>query len=202
MKKIGILAYGSLIENPGCEISPLIRLSIKNVETPFSIEFARKSKKRGHAPTVVPVDKGGAPVNATILVLAEDLDIEHVKDLVWRRETGNQTSKNHYTPSVKPSVNHVVVEEINDFHGVEKVLYVKIGSNIENLTPKLLAELAVKSAGGKAGETEEDGISYLISLKRQNIMTPLMPEYEEEILVATGAQSLEKAYDVARRSAL
>jgi len=202
MDRIGILAYGSLIEDPGCELSPLIRRRIQNVETPFNIEFSRKSSSRNYAPTVVPVDSGGAAVNATIFVLVEDLDIKKAVDLVWRRETGNEASDNHYNPPERPSVNHVVVGEISDFYGVEKVLYAKIGANISNPTSKQLAELAVSSAREKAGKLRKDGISYLISLKRQEIMTPLMPEYEEEILLATGTQSLEEAYEVASRGSL
>jgi len=46
MPSVGILAYGSLIYEPGEEIGPLVvkRLSI---ETPFCVEFARSSSTRG-----------------------------------------------------------------------------------------------------------------------------------------------------------
>ena len=33
---------------------------IRNVLTPFKVEFARKSLKRSDAPTLVPVENGGA----------------------------------------------------------------------------------------------------------------------------------------------
>lgn len=40
------------------------------VMTPFAVEFARKSIKRGGAPTLVPVADGGSPVLAQILILS------------------------------------------------------------------------------------------------------------------------------------
>src|SRR5262249_52648561 len=50
---IGILAYGSLINDPGVEIEPLIVERI-STRTPFPVEYARLSKSRGGGPTVVP----------------------------------------------------------------------------------------------------------------------------------------------------
>ena len=41
MSRIAILAFGSLIWEPGKAISPLIREKIRRVQTPFSIECAR-----------------------------------------------------------------------------------------------------------------------------------------------------------------
>ena len=38
MTIIGILAYGSLIEDPGKEIDPLVCERRERIETPFSIE--------------------------------------------------------------------------------------------------------------------------------------------------------------------
>ena len=66
---VGILAYGSLIDNPGDEIAAATVRTIEEVETPFSVELARSSDGRGGAPTLVPVDKGGARVRAQIFVL-------------------------------------------------------------------------------------------------------------------------------------
>ena len=50
MKRIGILAYGSLIDNPGSELGPNTVAKIKDVNTPFRVEFARKSQSRNYAP--------------------------------------------------------------------------------------------------------------------------------------------------------
>ena len=55
---IGILAYGSLIDDPGFEIKGLISKKLNGILTPFKIEFARCSSSRGGAPTLVPVQNG------------------------------------------------------------------------------------------------------------------------------------------------
>jgi len=193
MCKVGILAYGSLIEEPGKEIEPIIVKRISGIETPFCIEFARSSKKRDGAPTVVPVESGGARVSATILVLKEDIPVETAQDLLWRRETRNECTGKHYKKTTSPSPNSMIVEVLTNFCGVEKVIYTKLGPNITYLTPEHLAELAISSAKNEAGRKSTDGISYLISLKRQGIETPLSPDYEQAILKKTGAVSLEDA---------
>ena len=193
MTTIGILAYGSLIEDSGTEISPLIVERQTGVETPFRIEFARKSSSRCNAPTVIPVENGGSRVKATILVLKAGLTLQQAEDLLWRRETRNELSEKHYTRPSQPNSNRVIVKSLETFNGIDVVLYTSIGSNIENPSPTRLAELAIESANNKAGKDGKDGISYLISLKRHDISTPLMPAYESEILRLMNAVSLEAA---------
>lgn len=198
MTTIGILAYGSLIDDPGTEISPLIGERQAGVETPFKIEFARKSSSRCNAPTVIPVENGGSHVKATILVLKAGVTPQQAEDLLWRRETRNEHSDKHYTRPSQPNPNRVIVESLKTFKGIDVVLYTSIGSNIENLSPTRLAELAIESAKAKAGKDGKDGISYLISLKRHGITTPLMPTYESEILRLMNAVSLETALEQCR----
>jgi hypothetical protein len=193
--KIGIFAYGSLIEDPGIEIEPLIVDRVQNVETPFRIEFARKSIKRGDAPTVVPVQSGGSSAKATILILKEGTTIKQAEDLLWRRETRNEYTDDHYKGPSEPGSDHVVVETIRNVQGVDTVLYTTIRTNIENPTAEELATHAINSAMGYAGASGKDGISYLLSLKRQGISTPLMPEYEQEILRRIDVSSLDEALD-------
>lgn len=193
MSGVGILAYGSLIEEPGKEIEPLIRERRERIETPFAIEFARSSSTRDCAPTLVPVESGGDRVYATILVLDDDVNPEKAGDLLWRRETRNECSDKQYTPPSKPNPNKMVVERLKNFAGIDIVLYTKLGANITDLSAAKLADLAIKSAKAAAGRAGKDGISYLISVKRQGISTPLMADYENEILRKTGASSLEDA---------
>jgi len=38
---VGILAYGSLIDDLGCEISAVISHKLSGVKTPFNVEFAQ-----------------------------------------------------------------------------------------------------------------------------------------------------------------
>ncbi|WP_345866480.1 hypothetical protein [Shewanella algae] len=200
MITIGILAYGSLIEDPGIELNPLILKRIQGVQTPFNIEFARTSSSRDGAPTVVPVENIGSPVSAVILVLSNDVDVNTAKDLLWRRETRNEKSEKHYSYPVNPKVNQVVVEEVRDYHGVDLVLFTKIGANIGAPTADKLATMAIGSAKGSAGRDRKDGISYLISLKRQNISTPLMDDYQSAILQRLGVETLEEAYEAAHQN--
>jgi len=193
MCKVGILAYGSLIGESGEEIEPLIVERISGIETPFCIEFARSSKKRDGAPSVVPVDSGGARVSATILLLKEGVSIETAQDLLWRRETRNERTEKHYKKPNNPGPDSMVVEVLTNFGGIENVLYTSLSPNITDLTPDHLAELAISSAEGDAGKRNKDGISYLISLKREGIVTPLSRAYEGAILTKTSAASLEDA---------
>lgn len=193
MASIGILAYGSLIADPGIELESLILEKIIDIDTPFNIEFSRSSSSRDGAPTVVPVEGYGASVKAVILVLKDTVTIDNAKDILWRRETRNETSSKPYPNPPNPRPNQVVIGEITGLGGVETVLFTKIGANIDSLSSKKLADLAIKSAKGEAGKKDKDGISYLISIKNQNIVTPLMPEYEEEIIKAVGGSSLAEA---------
>lgn len=198
MTTLGILAYGSLIEDPGIEISPLILESRTGIETPFCIEFARSSSSRSNAPTLIPVVNGGSRVQAIILVLEASVSLQGAKDLLWRRETRNESSDKHYTCPSNPDPNRVVVECLRNFNAIDIVVYTSLGPNITDLTPKRLAQLAVSSARAEAGKFGKDGISYLISVKRQGISTPLMPAYEWEILKLANAVSLEDALDKCR----
>jgi len=199
MKRIGILAYGSLIEDPGKELGPLVRERISYVQTPFCVEFARSSNSRDGAPTLVPVQEGGAQVKGVILVLGPAIEVERAKDLLWRRETRNECSDRHYSPPADPGPNTVLVECLQNMANVETVLYTKIGANIENRTPQYLADLAICSARRGAGAKRTDGISYLISVKKQGIRTPLIPAYEAAILEKTMVHDLDEAYEKIRQ---
>ncbi|MDH3287761.1 MAG: hypothetical protein OEP48_08590 [Betaproteobacteria bacterium] len=193
IRRVGILAYGSLLEEPGPEIAPFIVENISGVETPFRIEFARSSPTRGGAPTVVPVESCGARVRGTILVLDKSVSLTQARDLLWRRETRNESTAQRYQRPTDSNPNKMVAEELPNFASVAVVLYARFGSTLFNPTPEELAALAIKSAMSEAGNRGRDGISYLISLKRSGIMTPLMPAYEEAVLRSTGTTSLEDA---------
>ncbi len=197
---IGILAYGSLIEDPGKEIEPLINNRIIGVKTPFSIEFSRTSKSRGGAPTVVPVEMGGQSVKATILVLSDMVTQNQAEDLLWRRETRNESSDRHYRKTKTQTLDTVVIKSIADFEGLKTVLYTSIGANISNPTAEELAKLAIESAECNDTPEGKDGISYLMSVKRQEIVTPLMEAYENEILSRLSVGTLEEALSHCRQS--
>jgi hypothetical protein len=192
---IGILAYGSLIDQPGAEIAEATVRTLKDgIMTPFRIEFARSSQKRAGAPTLVPFDPGGARVSARIFVL--NISEGEAADRLWRREINAVGSGRKYRAKDHPGPNDVIVQRSHAFPEVGTVLYTKIGANIETLTAERLAKLAIESA--KKLRDGRDGISYLIDAKRNGIKTPLSDAYEQEILRATQTTSLRDALDTVR----
>src|SRR6266851_1940977 len=119
---IGILAFGSLIRDPGKEIEACIETCI-NCTTPFSVEFARLSQKRGNAPTLVPVKEGGSRVNAKILVLNDKVTLEQAKTLLWKRETGKECGKYREPDKQKSNPKKMLARTIRCFESLDTVLY-------------------------------------------------------------------------------
>jgi hypothetical protein len=83
-KNVGILAYGSLITSPGREIEGATVSKKSSVLTPFNVEFARSSRSRSGASTLVPVSNGGAQVNATIFEVS--VPRKEARNIFYRRE--------------------------------------------------------------------------------------------------------------------
>src|SRR3974390_1615316 len=100
---LGILAFGSLIDDPGDEIEAALVGRKRNVLTPFGVEFARQSMKRGGAPTLVPVQRGGSPVRAQILLV--NVSEQEAKDRLWRREINKVGSGGNYIHTANPGPN-------------------------------------------------------------------------------------------------
>jgi hypothetical protein len=194
MQHLGILAYGSLIGDPGSELGPATTRRVTGVTTPFPVEFARSSRTRGGGPTLVPVDDGGANVEAVILVLDESVSLEQAKDMLWRRETHQEASGKPYPSKANPGSDDVVIRDLKDLKGIEHVLYTEIGANIPlaSRTPRRLALLAIESVP-VVGRNGLDGISYLLDAKAKGVSTPMMGDYEAEILRRTETTSLEAA---------
>jgi hypothetical protein len=195
--EVGILAFGSLIAEPGTELAASLGRRISEVTTPFNVEFARSSASRDGAPTLVPVREGGAQVLATLLVLKPGANVAEARDMLWRREMHLVGSTSSY-PAGKTEVQ---IKEICPFNGIGHVLYAEPEVNLNPLSAEHLARLAVDSARKKSGQRKEDGISYLIAAKRNGIKTPLMPDYEAAVLRLTGQGTLETALEFAINSA-
>lgn len=189
MARIGILAFGSLIDDPREEIAAIEVAAERqrDILTPFPVEFARQSGKRGGAPTLVPHPKG-APVRAQIIVI--EATEQYAKDCLWRREINKVGQGGSYKHHGNPGVNTLVIKEYA-LAGMPVVLAATFQATIEPLTATHLAELAIGSA--KEMNDGKDGISYLIAAKHNGIVTPLSPAYEAEILRLTGAPTLEAA---------
>jgi hypothetical protein len=191
---VGILAYGSLIDDPGPEISPYIEDTIRDVETPFRVEYARSSSTRGGAPTLVPTEAGGSQVKAVILVLRDSIPVNLAMDWLWRREVRRYGRNDHYHAKLNPGRNDVVINSLTDFGGVQTVLYTRIAANISPLIGEELAKRAIESAKAEVARIHKDGISYLIDAKRHGIITPLTASYDEAILRLTDSPDLVTAF--------
>ncbi|CAG0980907.1 hypothetical protein BURK1_01739 [Burkholderiales bacterium] len=189
MNDIGILAYGSLINDPGIEIEPQIARRISAL-TPFPVEYARFSQKRGGAPTVVP-HPSGSEVTAVVLVLSELVLLDEAKSLLWRRETHQMGTGRAYREVA--SENAVLIRDQRGFCGINHVLYTdfNMSGKINQPNPRLLAEAAVASVA-KASHGS-DGISYLLNLIEAGVETALTADYVRSILAVTGAATLEEA---------
>ena len=196
---IGILAYGSLIPNPGAEIGPVTVRRIGGVQTPFRVEFSRSSRVRDRAPTLVPVERGGARVSGVVLVLDDAVDETAAQDMLYRRERNRVGSGDRYADVDPADPDSAFLGRLDGFAGLDTVFHAALRANIEEPTPELLARLAVESAAAPSGATRRDGISYLMDAKRGGIVTPLMAEYEAEILRQTGGLDLEEARVIARK---
>ncbi|MBY2918467.1 hypothetical protein HF206_30865 [Rhizobium leguminosarum] len=186
-RDVGILAYGSLIGDPGKELLQAIVERIRCV-TPFPVEFARSSQSRKGAPTLVPFDNG-ARVAAEILVL--NISADTATDRLYRRELHAVGTEKVYRVPAVTSSNTVTVEKLENFHGVRTVLFTKIGANIAAPNPGNLAALAIASA--KELSDGRDGISYLLAAMAAGIETPLSPKYRDEILRLTDTEDLPSA---------
>lgn len=194
---IGILAYGSLRTDPGCELAASI-VDRQSVETPFPVEFARYSSTRGGAPTLVPV-KSGACVNAEILTLDQAILIEDAGSMLWRRENRLEGSGKAYVRPKKPGCNDILIERLEDFGGVSIVLYTDFpaAGKLDYPNPRDLAEAAIKSVGQAL--PGQDAISYLVNARALGLETQLTRRYEEEILRLTGSSTLQEALEFARQ---
>ena len=193
---VGILAYGSLIQDPGVEIEPAIVRRIATV-TPFPVEYARLSGSRGGGPTVVP-HAVGQPVRAEVLVLNKSVSLAEATDMLWRREVRQEGSRKRYRRGTSP--NSVLVEDWPGYEAVSNVLYTDFLSDgkVTNPTAATLARAAVSSVA--KADAGKDGISYLMQLKASGVETRLTAEYCAEILRLTGARNLDEALVAARRS--
>jgi len=186
---IGILAYGSLITDPGKEIGDMTQQIIRDVVTPFCVEYARKSRTRNGAPTLTPVScELGGKVKGVIFMMKETVDEQTAMDMLYRREIHNVGTNKGYNTQ---SPGEIRIECVKNFLGVDTVLYTVIKPNFEeilnmSISPQqkaaLLAEAAINSLNQKTYSAGTDGISYLNNNIQNGITTPLTDPYREEIL--------------------
>lgn len=201
---IGILAYGSLISEPGQEIEA-VRVDMIPVQTPFEVEYARKSKGRAYAPTLVPVGLWqGGQVNAQIFVLKPGITEGEAANILYRRERDRVgDEKVTYSPPLNQTIDTVLIERLSPLMGIDIVFFTRISANLpEILDPdvspekkaRLLACLAAESLTVETYERGRDGIQYLANNILAGVITPLTDLYKQAILqVAGNAPDLVKA---------
>lgn len=194
-QNIGILAFGSLVDDPGEELEKFVVNRITNVPTPFKIEYGRSSSTRGNAPTLIPVLDGGQKVKATLLVLSEQLDLEEAKNMLYRRELNKVESNLKYTVRKKPNSNQLVIKEHLGLKHIKVFLTANFGCNLSAITPEILADLAIESFNSNGVESGRDGISYLKNNLDNGIITPLTDRYKNAILKKMSKNSLEEVLD-------
>jgi hypothetical protein len=198
-KTIGILAFGSLITDPGKEIAARIAFRIKT-ETSFPVEYVRisKSKRRSGAPTLAP-HSTGARVAAQILVLSDDIPVDEARNMLWHRETDNIGTGKPYPAGT--TANSIVVQTLTDDACVENVHYTDFHPEGKTLLSAVaLAKAAIESVPN--ADEGMDGITYLMGAMASRIETPLTKAYHDEILKQTDTHSLTEARDKARKTSL
>jgi hypothetical protein len=186
----GILGYGSLLDDLGEELAAQVVRRRDGFVTPFRVEFARSSRMRDGAPTLVPVSDAGASVAASVLVCDASVTPDRVRELLYRREA----------PTGKRRAADVRWIKTVELPGFGRCFYTALPSNIKPLSPQRLAELAIHSARAAAGGIRRDGISYLAAQRRRGLVTPLAEQYEAEVLARLGAADLDDAWRLARSS--
>lgn len=196
--ELGILAFGSLIRDPGA-LAPHI-VDTRVVTTPFPVEFARSSRSRGGAPTLAPVEGQGAPVQARVFVLAADITPLQAQTLLWQREIHQNDPSATYARPLHPGTNSVLVDALAPFDGLACVFYTRLHANLAEATPDDLARCALASV--RAARSAPDGISYLIDAIGDGIVTPKSAAYRERVLALSGQTSLEAAREWAREHTL
>lgn len=200
MTSLGILAYGSLIDDPGAELQEIITDCLPGVMTPFGIEFARTSRTRDGAPVLVPVSAGGTPVMGVVLLLKDGIAEQDAMDRLYRREIHRVGCGKCYEHSHDGSLDQMRIGRCANLAGVKTLLYASFQQNIPNPTAEKLGRLAIESAKARAGKRGKDGIRYLIDARRNGIRTPLMDGYRREILRQTGTHSLKEALHRVRQA--
>jgi len=204
--KFGILAYGSLLADPGDFVAWATERRIDGVMTPYEVEYAHANCRRAGAPTLVPVPDGkGARVLAYILVVRPDMEGEAAADILYRRETDRIGDLGVYCCNGDQANEQdgVSVEVARDLAGVPHVFYARPNPNLDFVLrddlpngekAERLARLAADSVTAETFAAGQDGIRYLADAIRQGVRTPLTELYEQAVLRLAGdAPDLEEA---------
>ena len=132
-----------------------------------------------------------------VLALHDSVTETAAQDMLYRRERNRVDSGDVYAEVDLANPDSAFLGRLVGFAGLDVVFHAALRANIEEPTPELLARLAIASAAAPSGAVGRDGIRYLMDARQSGILTPLMPEYEAEILRLTGGRDLEEARAIA-----
>jgi len=198
---IGILAYGSLITHPGQEIESVLDHVIPDVMTPFPVEYARRSRSRAGAPTLVPIPIGcGTPVNAVVLVLKKYTRKKKAQNFLYRRELHKEGDpKVFYDDQVqRQKRDALVIETMKNQFGLSVIYYTALKPNFTEILDtkltqeqkaELLARAAIDSVTQGTYAKEMDGLQYLADNIEAGVVTALTEVYAKAILNKVGIVS-------------
>jgi hypothetical protein len=181
-RQVAIMAYGSVIHDPGPAIRRLV-VERRRCRTPFPVEFARVSPRWGGGPVLVPCSRGG-PVDGVLLVLSPGIGIGGAVELLRQREG---------LPGGRGIVEVAVPGEL-------LVIAASLPLNLrqQDMTPAALARRAIASVS----HGPRNGVLYLRQVLRAGVRTPLTGAYELALLELSGAPSLEEVDQVVRGSSV
>jgi len=179
-RQIAIMAYGSVIDDPGPAIEPLV-VERRRCRTPFPVEFARASVRWGGGPVVVPSPRGG-PVDGFLLLLSPDVGLGAAVELLRQREG---------LPGGRGVIEVAQPGEL-------MIIAASLPLNLrpEDMTPTALARRAAASVV----HGPRNGVAYLRRVLDSGVRTPLTAAYVEALLELTGASSIEQVERVVRES--
>lgn len=196
---IGILAYGSLITHPGHEIESVVDHVISDVMTPFPVEYARCSRSRAGAPTLIPVPpECGGPVKAVVLVLREGTLEQEALNALFRREIHREGDLKviYDDQTQRKKRDALVIESIKNQFGLSVVYYTTLKSNFTEILDakrtqeekaELLAQAAIDNITQETYARGMDGIQYLADNIEAGVITALTEPYKQAILKKVGA---------------
>lgn len=209
IQQSGILAFGSLIDEPGSEIGSQITERYMCFKTPFDIEYARSSTSRDGAPTLTKVDHQvwAKRVFARVLALNPSIGEAVTQDMLYRREIDHVGDMSK-TYAAKPAKSPVEIKKLKNFGDNLPIFYACLNPNLpiilnQNISledkAKHLAECAIRSVTKDTFQSQRDGIRYLDNAFQNGIITALTPLYYKAILDTLGATNLEEARQIAAK---
>ena len=173
-RTVAVMAYGSLLYEPGPELAALIEERIPR-RTPFPVEYGRASMKWGDGPVLVPHPDGGR-VEGALLVLSRAVDLGTAVEALRVREG-----------LVDPSG----VVEVDAGDGDLMVIAASLPRNLPlpDMEPTALAERAARSVENGA----RNGVAYLRGALDAGVETPRSRAYARAVMDLAGVEDLEAA---------